>query len=778
MQNRKEIVCAKVRDRSVSCRMESRLPTKIPKRAILGLFLGTFVWCFWANTVFPQTPAQSTPPTFDEVAKSASAAREAGKVEEAIQGYKRALEIRPDWNEGWWYLGTMEYDADRYAEAIPAFQKLVKLSPKAAVGWDFLGLCEFETKDYGNSLKHLEKAQSLGDANDPEIARVSRYHLALLMIRSGEFEAATNLLGATFGQGTISPQVRTALGLALLRAPLLPEEIDPSQDALLRASGEIAANLVKAESAKALEGFRMLLADHSETPYVRYAYGRALEAAGKLEEALRQQEEESRLSPASALPRIEISRLQLRLNHPREASAAAKEAVRTDPNSAAAHLVLGKAWEAAGEKDKAAREFETAKKSPAERFVREERITRLYALHNDTATLKNLQITSTTANNSTASFEELSHEAAESEKLGNPELAVQSYKKALQLRPDWDEGRWNLAMLCYSTARYPETIEELKNFIARNPNFGTAWAVMGLSEFETADYKNALIHLERGEDLGFGGAPESVRFARYHLAMLLNQDGQFERAMQVLAPEIVSNPPTRETQAVLGLALLRMPLFPSQVEPKKDPLVQTAGEISALLEQSKYDLAFPKFELLLKEFPSTPFLHYAYGTALMALSQYDEAEKQMREETKISPGSELPYLRLASMALKRHQPAGALLLAQRAAQLAENSAEGHYLLGRASLELGKEEDAIRELETASRLEPGSPEVHFNLARAYARAKLNDKAEQERATFVRLNALAEQRRSQSGNQAYGAHNAADYSPPRQDAAEKPAPPQRP
>ena len=407
----------------------------------------------------------------------------------------------------------------------------------------------------------------------------------------------------------------------------------------------------------------------------------------------------------------------------------------------------------------------------------DDRIIQMYALRRSAARQKSTQTAGGPASKSSEPFEQLARDAAEAQRSGNAGFAIENYKKALQFRPDWDDGRWNLAMLCYSEARYPEAIEELKNFLARNPNFGTAWAVMGLSEYDTQDYKNALIHLERGEELGFGGAPESIRTARYHLAVLLNQDGQFERAAQVLTPETVSSTPTKEIQTVLGLALLRMPVLPAQVEPAKSSLVQAAGGIFVLLQGSKYDLAFPKFEVLLKEFPVTPFLHYAYGTALIALSQYDEAEKQMREETKISPNSELPYIRLASMALKRHQPAEALPLAQRAVQLAESSAEGHYLLGRASLELGKEEDAIRQLEIASRLEPGSPEVHFNLAKAYARAKLMDKAEQERATFVRLNALAEQRRSQSGNQAYGAHNATDYSAPRQDS-EKPAQPQRP
>jgi len=179
-----------------------------------------------------------------------------------------------------------------------------------------------------------------------------------------------------------------------------------------------------------------------------------------------------------------------------------------------------------------------------------------------------------------------------------------------------------------------------------------------------------------------------------------------------------------------------------------------------------------------KEFPPAPFLHYAYGTALAALSKYDEAEAQFRQELKISPESEVPYLRLASLELKKHQAAEAQTMAQRAVQLAADSGEAHYLLGRASLEMGEEEAAVRELETASKLAPGSPEVHFNLAKAYAKAKLPEKAERERAIFARLNARAEQQRSRSGMQPYsGAQNAAEFAPARVEG-EKAAGPEHP
>ena len=92
---------------------------------------------------------------------------------------------------------------------------------------------------------------------------------------------------------------------------------------------------------------------------------------------------------------------------------------------------------------------------------------------------------------------------------------------------------------------------------------------------------------------------------------------------------------------------------------------------------------------------------------------------------------------------------------------ATNSAEAHYLLGRASLESGDDGTALRELETACKLSPASPEIHFNLAKAYARAKMPEKAERERAIFSQLNEATESQRSQRGAQIYaGPHDAED------------------
>jgi tetratricopeptide (TPR) repeat protein len=641
--------------------------------------------------VFAAFTQDAPPPAtdFQPLATAAAAAREAGKTDEAIRDYQGAVQARPDWAEGWWYLGTLRYEEKHFAEARPSFQKVVELLPGMGAAWNFLGLSEFETQDYANSRTHLEKGQALGGADDPEIARVATYHLGLLRIKAGEFDAASTLLAASFTEAQIPEQVRNALGLAMLRVPFLPMEIDPSQDALLHAAGEAAALMAKGDAFKSIESLAALAKSYPNTPFVHYALGRALASGGRLEDALQQQRMETKISPESALPLAEISSLEARLRRTDAARQASAKAAQLAPKAPEVNAALA----------------------------------RLYA-----------------------------------NRFGRNATAGES-----------DGAGWRDAMVEYTSNRFPETIAALKAWLQGKPNDGTAWAVLGLSEFEMKDYDNALIHLQRGRELGFGGTAESVQQANYRLAMLLNRSGQFERASALEASTTMTTGPlAKEVKFVMGMTLLRIPLFPEQVADERRSIVDKAGETAGLLQSSQYEQAFTNFQAMLKQAPDMPFVHYAYGTALIAISRFEEAETEMRTELKISPKSELPYVRLASIALRQRRPADVLAPAQEALKLAPGSAEAHYLLGRAALEMGQIENAVRELESASKISPKSAEIHFNLAKAYARAKLPEKAEAERAIFKELNEAAEQQRSHTGNQAYeGPREATDL--PTVDAA---------
>jgi tetratricopeptide (TPR) repeat protein len=319
------------------------------------------------------------------------------------------------------------------------------------------------------------------------------------------------------------------------------------------------------------------------------------------------------------------------------------------------------------------------------------------------------------------------------------ERTVKLYANPSAQADEAAQARWKQALREYVAADYAAASADLKAWLVSTPASGTGWALLGLCEFALKDYDNALIHLDRSAKLGLNASSESIDQARYTYGILLVHASRFDEAETILATAWHPAGPLRQkVEFALGLALLRRAEFPDQTSATETELVSAAGRIAVLLEQSKYDEAFPQFKVLLDRYPSAPFLHYAYGTALIALSEFEPAAAQMQAERTLSPRSELPCVSLASIALRQSDPAPAVKWAQCALDLNHDSVDAHYLLGRASLEAGDVNTAIRELEIASNLSPESPEIHFNLARAYARAKMTDQAERERETFSRLN----------------------------------------
>jgi len=607
---------------------------------------------------------------FESLARQATAAREQGNPGDAIRFYQQALEVQPSWEEGWWFVGTLLYDQNRFAEALPAFAKVTEVDPKLGPAWSFLGLCAFETKDYPAALAALGKGHELGTEQVPSIGKVADYHLALLLIEHGDFDRATTLLTSGFIHGQVADQVKVALGLALLRVPLLPDQVDPSKDGVVATAGDIAVLKAQNQWAEARSSCQQALKDYPQIPNFKSACG-------------------SISGPASAA----------------QQKASATELTET---------------------------------------------TRLFA--RDTA---QLATNAAKASGSSTAFDELRRKAAAARDGGNINDAVRFYDQALQLNPDWQEGWRELSLIYFGSGQYFDAIESLKHLVGLRPDFGTAWALLGLSEYETKDYKNALIHLEKAQGLGIQESPEAIRIAQYHLGVLLNRNGEFDRSIELLSVGHPEGPLVARWNMALGMGLLRVGKLPEEIPAAQQTLYTTAGQAASLLANSKYDEAFPIFEKLLKDYPHTPFLHYAYGAALASLSQYEEAEAQLQEEIKISPSSALPYLRMAFIDLKTHRASDALAAAQKAVQLAPTSPEAHYVLGRALLGLGDTTQAIQELTAADEMMPNSPEIHFHLARAYSKAKQPEKADQERDTFARLNAIAEHQRSLRGSQAYGA-----------------------
>ena len=322
--------------------------------------------------------AQSSPArgaagsSFDEVAGRAAEAREAGRLDEAVAAFRRGVELRPSWDEGWWYLGTTLYEQGRDADAGEAFTRFLALKPETGAAFALRGLCEFRLRRYERALADLQKARTLGIERNAELRRATLYHLAVLLMRYGQFEIAVEPLTLLARAEPETESLVEATGLLLLRLPYLPSEIPPDARDLVVAAGGAGFSWLARADVEAAKRFRSLVERYPDASHVHHAYGVFLLQSDS-DAALAEFRREIAINPASADPHLEIAFELLRRGDPAAAKLSAREAVALAPHLPSARNALGRALVGVGEIDAGIGELETAVKlapeSPEMRFA-------------------------------------------------------------------------------------------------------------------------------------------------------------------------------------------------------------------------------------------------------------------------------------------------------------------------------------------------------------------------------------------------------------------------
>jgi tetratricopeptide (TPR) repeat protein len=299
--------------------------------------------------------------SFDVISKKAEEARQANNAATAIDLYQQVLKLKPTWSEGWWYLGTLYYDSDQYPQGRDAFRRVTLQEPKLAVGWAMLGLCEFETKDYDRSLEHLRRASILGMDPEQGFYEVARYHEALLLTRSGDFDAAIAVLARLIGTNTqASPKLIEAMGLACLFKPVLPTEYNPSEREFVLSVGRAMAAAAARHGPDAAAALQTIVAEHPTAPQLHYLYGLVLLSSDS-DKALEMLKQELTISPAHEQALISIAGEYLKRTEYQTALQYAEKAVEANSRDFATHAMLGRVL-AEGDLDtlRGLKELETA----------------------------------------------------------------------------------------------------------------------------------------------------------------------------------------------------------------------------------------------------------------------------------------------------------------------------------------------------------------------------------------------------------------------------------
>ena len=149
-----------------------------------------------------QTEGEVVAPTDDARALFARGldAYKHDRDEEAIENFRRAVELSPDFAEAHYRLGLahnalkQSEEADKaFADAVKAYEKITKQEPKNSDAYYFLGLCYEQLGKYDEAVKALKEAVK----NSPEENDDKYFELASAHFKIAQYDESVRALNKT-----------------------------------------------------------------------------------------------------------------------------------------------------------------------------------------------------------------------------------------------------------------------------------------------------------------------------------------------------------------------------------------------------------------------------------------------------------------------------------------------------------------------------------------------------------------------------------------------------
>ena len=131
----------------------------------------------------------------NDLYKKANTFYDLKQYENAIDSYKKVVDIKPDFSPAWNGLGKTFYDTGKYQQASEAYNNAIQLENNDKEAWIGRGLSLYKLEKYEDAISSFNKALKLDD-NQPEVwnsmgealSKINQYSQAIYA-----YERATNL---------------------------------------------------------------------------------------------------------------------------------------------------------------------------------------------------------------------------------------------------------------------------------------------------------------------------------------------------------------------------------------------------------------------------------------------------------------------------------------------------------------------------------------------------------------------------------------------------------
>ena len=194
-------------------------------------------------------------------------------------------------------------------------------------------------------------------------------------------------------------------------------------------------------------------------------------------------------------------------------------------------------------------------------------------------------------------------------------------------------------------------------------------------------------------------------------AMVYTENERYLEAVPILEDVVKQEPHTVMAYLLLGRAYVSLREYQKAIAPLQHVVEATPDNSlaryelgCALVKTGRWNDAAPQFEAAVSQMNSSARMHFYLALVYQQSSRNDEALAEFKDALRWDPKNFPANLLLGRMYIKQQKATDALPLLRKAATLRPDAIDPHRLLADAYTQLGREEDASRELSEAERIQ--------------------------------------------------------------------------
>lgn len=288
---------------------------------------------------------------------------------------------------------------------------------------------------------------------------------------------------------------------------------------------------------------------------------------------------------------------------------------------------------------------------------------------------------------------------------GQEREVIEALQKLGKFQPRTAGVNRELGLAYYRIGKLADAEESFAAAIAEDAGDLQAVQLRGLTLYRLGRPGAALPFLERARQ----GTPDSNVDVNYVLGRCYIGAGRYDDARTAFAVQYDIDPKSGSAYLVMAQILLNIELPELAEENARKALDNTPNIALAHFMLGKIYLAkgdtksaFEQFEQERNINPTYPPLYQFLGDLYIQTNQHQEAQHSLTKALSLDQTSTGPFILMGRLFLNDNDPQSAASYLEHAEQMDSSNFIIHYLLGQAYRQMGRREDAKRELEVVSK----------------------------------------------------------------------------